>query len=151
MSDNNDKWLDEIISKIINTVKPQFDAEKWKQKYPDEFKMLQARNGKPSVHQFQWTTIFKNPISKLAAAAIIILAFGLLILQSNKKEKIETVKVLNVTQTSTEMLTLKSLTIAYRNGGIEAVEKQCDEAIEKLGFKPKKIAVQELISDIDGV
>ena len=38
----NDKWLDELISRTINTEKPQFDAEKWKQKFPDEFQALQT-------------------------------------------------------------------------------------------------------------
>jgi hypothetical protein len=66
-------------------------------------------------------------------------------------KKVEIVEVTNVAQSPAEMLTLKSLTIAYRNGGIEAVEKQCDKAIEKLGSKSKRIAVQELVADIDGV
>jgi len=35
-----EKKLDELISRTINTEKPRFDAEKWKQKYPDEFQTL---------------------------------------------------------------------------------------------------------------
>ena len=33
----NEKRMDELISRTINTTKPQFDPEKWRQKYPDEF------------------------------------------------------------------------------------------------------------------
>ena len=36
----NDRWLDELIHRTINTTKPDFDAKKWKQKYPEEFQTL---------------------------------------------------------------------------------------------------------------
>ena len=42
----NEKKMDELISRTINTEKPQFDAEKWKQKYPDEYQALLSRAGK---------------------------------------------------------------------------------------------------------
>jgi len=62
--------LDEIISRSINSGKPEFNAEKWKQKYPEEFQMLQSmsegktRTRRPSV----WTVVSQSPITKLAAA-----------------------------------------------------------------------------------
>jgi hypothetical protein len=77
MSDKKDeKWLDEIISQTIDSRKPEFDAEKWKQKYPEEFQMLQSLSGQdsrarqPSI----WRTVRHSPITKLAAAAGVVLA-----------------------------------------------------------------------------
>jgi len=147
---NDDKWLDDLISQNINTEKPQFDAEKWKQKYPDEFQILRSRTKVPA-HSIRRTVILKRAIVKFAAAAVIILAIGLFITRSGPDKKIEITKVTNATKSPAEMLTLKSLTIAYRNGGIEAVETQCDKAIEKLGSKSKDITVQELLTEINGV
>jgi hypothetical protein len=47
------------------------------------------------------------------------------------------------------MMTAMSLTIAYRRGGLEAVEQQCEKAIEMLGPRPKTISVQELLEDFN--
>ena len=77
---NDDKWLDELISRTINTEKPQFDAEKWKKKFPDEFQSLQLRAQKDSMSLVRWTSILKRPITKFAAAAVLVigLAIGVL-------------------------------------------------------------------------
>lgn len=72
----DEKWLDEIISRTINTTKPDFDVEKWKQKYPEEFQMLKSMASERSLtHQLNiWRKIMKSRITKLAAAAVIIIA-----------------------------------------------------------------------------
>jgi hypothetical protein len=147
--EKNDKWLEKIISKTINSGKPQFDAEKFKQKFPDEFQVLQSRANKPTIKP-QGTFIFKNPVIKFATAAAIILALSLFMIRSGKDEKVKIPKITNVTQSPAEMLTLRSLKTAYYKGGIEAVEAQCDNAIEQLKQKTKKITTNELLADING-
>ena len=69
----NEKQLDELISRTINTEKPQFDAEKWKRKYPDEFQSLLSRtaNGAPAYRPNIWRIISRSPIAKFAAAILI--------------------------------------------------------------------------------
>jgi hypothetical protein len=151
MNENKvNKWLDEIISKTINTRKPQFDAEKFKQKFPDELRLLQSRAFKQPQKLINWTIIFKNPISKLATAAVIILTVGLFVFFSEPKDKTTPPKVQNVEKSPVEMLTLRSLKIAYYNGGIEAVEAQCDNAIERLKPKSNQITVDQLFAEING-
>ena len=95
----------------------------------------------------------RNRAAKLlaAAAAIIVVCIGLFMIRSDKVEKVEINIVTKELKSPAEMLTLRSLMIAYRNGGVEAVETQCDNAIEKLGPKSKKITVQELLTEINGV
>jgi ABC-type transport system involved in Fe-S cluster assembly fused permease/ATPase subunit len=150
MSKKNDKRLDDLISKVINTKKPQFDAEKWKQKFPEEFQTFKSRAINATI-SLRWTSILKNPIIKFAVAAMIILAIGLFMTLYNQGTKDEKADVTEFTQSPAQMLTMRALKTAYYNGGIEAVETQCDNAIEKLGLKSKKTAVQELLTDIDGV
>lgn len=145
----DEKRLDELISKTINTEKPQFDAEKWKQKYPDEYQTLISRKAATSPRVIQWANILKSSMTKFAAAAVVIVAISFFAIHREPLDPQRPQEVI-VTKSPAEMLTLRSLKIAYRNGGIEAVETQCEKAIEKLGLKPERISVQELLEDIIG-
>lgn len=148
----NEKWLDELIYQAINTTKPEFDSEKWKQKYPDEFQMLKSRGRqsasviKPSI----WRSLLQNRLTKLAAAALIILAIGFFVIHLVPGEKVDTAEVPKVTKSPAELLTVASLNMAYRRGGVEAVERQCEQAIDKLGPRPAKITVNELLAEFNG-
>ena len=151
MDKENDKWLDELISHTINTEKPEFDAEKWKQKFPDEFQALLSRATDKSVRSSKRPILHKSPFVKFAAAAVIIITTGLFIILPGPEKKTDNAEVTGYSKSAAEMLTLRSLKIAYFNGGIEAVESQCDKAVEKITKKPEKITFQELLEDIDGV
>lgn len=75
--DNN---LDEKISKSINGGKVEFDFESWKSKNPEALKALQeiteSSSTKSSTKDLNlWRMIMRSRIIKLAAAAVIILAF----------------------------------------------------------------------------
>jgi hypothetical protein len=146
----NDKWLDELISRTINTTKPQFDSERWKQKYHKELQMLVSRAEKTSTTKVRLPNILKKPITKLAAAALIIVTISFLITHLGPSEKANTTDVTKVTKSPAELLTVASLNMAYRRGGIKAVEQQCDEAVEKLGPQPAKITVKELLAKSNG-
>ncbi|KPK76460.1 MAG: hypothetical protein AMJ79_06550 [Phycisphaerae bacterium SM23_30] len=74
----DEKWLDEQLFRAINVGDLQFDAEKWKEKYPQEYEMLSSsarRRSDASVsRQNIWRTIMTNRIINIAAAAVIIIA-----------------------------------------------------------------------------
>jgi len=148
---NNEKWLDELISQTINTAKPEFDAEQWKQKYPEEFQLLKSRaEQKPSRTQPSlWITIMHSRVVKLAAAAVLIIAVGLLIF-SQISHKQEPTQMAKKPKSPTEMLTAMSLTMAYRRGGIEAVDRQCQDAIKMLGPRPAQITIKQILTEFNG-
>jgi len=150
--EKNEKWLDEIISRVINTTKPQFDAEEWKQKYPEEFQILKSPAGQDSqIYQPKvWRLIVKSPITKITAAAVIIAAIGVFVFSRRPVEQIEPPEVLGVSKSPADLLTMASLGAAYRRGGIAEVEKQCDEAVRMLGPRPAEITVKELLSEFNG-
>ena len=83
---DNDK-LDRLICETINTENPHFDAEKWKQKFPDEYKTLISRREKAASPRRPniWRIILGKPAAQLAAAAAVILVFGLLLSQNGQK------------------------------------------------------------------
>jgi len=147
----NEKRLDELISQTINTGKPQFDAEKWKQKYPDEFQSLISRAAKgvsarqPNILK----VIFKSPLTKLAAAAVIIIAISFFITPQDRSKQ-EPPKIVEVTQSPVEMMTAMSLERAFRRGGIEAVENQCKEAFKPTRPAPGSLSIEQMLEEFDG-
>jgi hypothetical protein len=92
----------------------------------------------------------KSHFTKIAFAALIILAIGFFVVHLGRGKKIDTADVITVTESPAELLTMASLNMAYRRGGIEAIEKQCDEAIEKVGTPPPKITIKELLAEFNG-
>jgi len=145
----DEKWLDELISRTINTTKPEFDAEKWKQKYPEEFQMLLSRTRQASPRQPNiWRTILKSPITKLAAAAVIIAGIGLyaILVHQGPGEQ----PVPKVVKSPTKMMSAISLTMAYRRGGIEAVDEQCEKVIRMLGPRPLSLTLGQLLAENNG-
>ncbi|MHC4543493.1 MAG: hypothetical protein ACYTDW_02710 [Planctomycetota bacterium] len=150
MSDKkNEKRLDELISQTIDSRKPEFDAEKWKQKYPEEFQMLQSmsKQDSPTRQPSIWRTVCHSPITKIAAAAVIIVGISLLAVlvhQGPGEQHIPVVK------SPTKMTTAMSLIMAYRRGGIEAVDEQCEKAIRMLGPRPLRLTLGQLLAENNG-
>ncbi len=94
--------------------------------------------------------LVRHKVAVSGIAAVIILALGFLLFRPETQNNIEPPEVIKVIETPSEMLTLRSLKLAYYNGGIEAVEAQCDNAIERLRPKPEKITIEELYAEING-
>jgi hypothetical protein len=109
--------------------------------------MEQTIQAKPSVPR----VIIRNRMMRFtAAAAIIIVVISLFIVHQGPGEKADTAKTSISTKSPAELLTVASLNMAYRRGGIKAVEQQCEEAFEKLGPQPAKITIKELLTKSNG-
>ena len=150
MNDSNDKWLDEIISKTINTNKPQFDAEKWKQKFPDESKALQSRAINAPKHSVQWTSLFKSPAVKFAAATAIILVIGLFLGRERLSPEIPTSRPPYAAQPETKLISMMSMRASYQQGGFEALDQQFRETLDVLGPQSSGVSVKELLEGTNG-
>jgi len=145
----DEKWLDELIRGVIDSSKPQFDAEQWKEKYPKEFKMLVSRarqssrssKSQPNV----WRRIWKSPITRIAAAAVIIISVSFLIVLLNPNKQADTAKTAQAYISPAELTTFASLSFAYREGGMEMVEQMCDKALTMAGPQPASISMQDLL------
>ncbi|MFZ2147434.1 MAG: hypothetical protein WAV28_09445 [Sedimentisphaerales bacterium] len=78
-ADRNNKKLDELITKTIGRDKPQFDFDKWKDNHQKEIQVFKSQITKQqtshSVRMFKiGRTIMKSRVSKIAVAAVIIVA-----------------------------------------------------------------------------
>jgi hypothetical protein len=77
----NDKWLDDALAETIGSKKTEPNFEKWKQGHPQAVEMLTARAARgPSASKSPLSIrimIMKSPITKLVAAAMIIIAVAI--------------------------------------------------------------------------
>jgi hypothetical protein len=94
--------------------------------------------------------IFRNPITKLAAAAVIILAISFFIIHQSPSEQSDTNTVSKVTKSPVEMMTAMSLERAFQRGGMQAVENQFEQALKLLGPRTASLSSQELLSEFNG-
>jgi hypothetical protein len=145
----DEKRLDEIISRTINSGKPEFDAEKWKQKFPEEFQMLKSMSAeKAHTRRLSiWRKVCQSPITKLAAAAVIIAGIGLhaFIVHQCPDER----PVTKIAKSPVEMMTAMSLERAFQRGGIEAVEDQCRKAFRPIGLRPASLSFEQIIAEFN--
>ena len=73
----NNKWLDKILGQTIGSEKPQVNFEQWKENHPNAVKKLTSRANDTQVSKHPIKIkeiIMKNPIIRLAFAAVVIIA-----------------------------------------------------------------------------
>ncbi len=143
---DNDR-LDDLIFRTINTEKPQFDAEKWKQKYPDEYQTLISRREKTASSRRTniWKVTFGKSITGLAAAAAVILVIGLLLSRNRQNTNILAEKPLLIAQSPSKIISMASMRMAYQRGGMDALDKQFRETLDVLGPRSSSVSIQELL------
>jgi hypothetical protein len=148
MSERNEKWLDEQLKGVIDSGKVEFDGEQWKQKYSAEYQQLISRAARrPNVRRFWWV----RPLVRIAAV-IAIVAFVILRMYHRPENHIAqpVVAAANTVQSPTKMLSVLSLSLAYRQGGLDAVDGQYKKAYELLGQKNMNVSIGELLNDKNG-
>ncbi len=103
----NDKWLDDALSETIGSEKPRRDFEAWKQKHPEAVEMLTSRvNRQTSASKHPLSIrniIMKSPITKLAAAAVIVIAVSIVINQFDGSIDITTTAFAQITENMKKM------------------------------------------------
>jgi hypothetical protein len=94
--------------------------------------------------------ILRSRMVKLAAAAVIFVAVSLLMVYQNPPVQ-QPPQSGDVTKSPAEMLSAMSLNMAWRRGGIEALDEQSDKAFKMLGSKPADTTIEELHLELNGV
>ena len=84
-------------------------------------------------------------IKLTAAAAVIIVSISFYVHQGPGEQKDITIGF-EVAESPAEIMTMKSLKIAYRRGGIEGIENQCEKALKILGPQPASLSLGELFN-----
>jgi len=145
----------ENIEKFVRVRKPHVTTSRQmdKRTLNDSFAaMEQTIRAKPADHKPSTARIITlSRMMKLtAAAAVIIVGISLFIAHQGPSEKGGTTRVLEVAESPSEIMTMKSLTIAYRRGGIKGIENQCEKALKILGPQPASISLGDLFNGSNG-
>jgi hypothetical protein len=140
----------ENIEKFVRVRKPHVTTSRQmdKRTLNDSFTaMEQTIRAKSADHKPSTTRIITlSRMMKLAAAAVIIVGISLYIARQGPSEQGITTKFLEVAESPSEIMTMRSLTIAYRRGGIEGIENQCEKALKILGPQPASISLGDLFN-----
>jgi hypothetical protein len=146
MNGRFEKWLDEQLEKTINSGKVEFNVERWKQKYADEYQMLVSRNEKrPDAPRLLWA-------SQLAriAAVIALVALAIFLVPRRPEKHAEPAVVTKPDKSPATMMSRLSLTRAYERGGLDAMDEQCEKAFKMLGKKNTQVTARELLNESSG-
>lgn len=145
----NEKDFENIVSRLNIDDSPD-DAHRRNLRR----RMLSVFNEKSSRRTITFQTIagtiIKSRLAKLAAAAVIIIAIGLFLIGRNPEEQTKNRTKIQVAKSPAEMLTVASLNVAYRKGGLEAVEKEYERVHEKMVPWPNKVTISGLFEEFDG-
>ena len=145
----------ENIEKFVRVGKPNVKTSRQmdKRTLDDSFTaMEQTVRAKSAGHKPSTARIvtLSRMVKLAAAAAVIIIAISFFIVHQNPSEKADTTIISKVPKSPAEMQAILSLSIAYRRGGIEAVDRQCQKAIEMLGPRPAEITIQQILTEFNG-
>ncbi|HUT29302.1 MAG TPA: hypothetical protein VMX13_05880 [Sedimentisphaerales bacterium] len=105
----------------------------------------QSKGGRPNP----WKVVVQSRMTKVAAAAVVIVLIGV-VGHRISREQTDGQTASEATKSPAEMLTYASLTVAYRQGGFEEVEKQCEKAFELLGPRPASLSPQQVLTEFNG-
>ena len=141
--------LDELIARTINTEKPQFDAEKWRQKYCDEYRTLGSRRERAASARQPgiWRAIFGKPVVQFATAATVIVAVGLLFIRDRQDPNGPTAKPPLIVHSPAKMISMASMRVAYQRGGLDALDEQFRDALDVFGPRSSSVSIRELLED----
>jgi hypothetical protein len=153
MSERKDeKWLDKQLQRAVDGTTPVFDAQTWKQKHRDEYRILLSRGseGNPPASNAGRTVrvVLGSWIGRLAVAAMVAVAVGLFVLGRGGHGPNTLIEPPGpVAQASpARMMSMMSLRMAYQQGGFEALDRQLQDTLDEFGPRSSSVPVRELFN-----
>ncbi len=141
----------ENIEEFVKVRKPHVTTSRQmdKRTLVDSFAaMEQTIRAKSADHKPSTTRIITlSRMMKLtAAAAVIIVGISFFIAHQGPSEQVITTKFLETVESPAEIMTMKSLKIAYCRDGMEGIENQCEKALKILGPQPASLSLRDLFN-----
>jgi len=143
----------EDIEKRIKNVNIVIDSESNKRVFSNILQAFEkskakdlARTDQPNI----WRMIFRNPLTKLAAAALIIIAASLFLGRGRHIPSGPTAEPRIIAQSTVKKMSLMSLRMAYQRGGFDALDRQFRDTLDAPGLQSISISMQELLEGVNG-
>ncbi len=87
-------------------------------------------------------------LQAMAAATIVVLT---VVIIARPPQRITSPSPLNRAYSAADLLTVGGLNAAYRRGGLEAVDRQCEAAARRLEEQPRRISINQLLGELKGI
>ena len=138
---------EENIEEFVKARKPDVTTsrEMDKRTLDDSFSTMEQTvraNIKPSTARI---VTFGRMIKLTAAAAVIIIGISFFMAHLGPGEQNDII-IAEALDSPAKIMTMKSLKIAFRRGGVEAIENQCDKALKILGPEPASFSTADLFN-----
>ena len=144
--------LEERIRSAIGPEEVTFDFDKWKashQRQIELFKSTVSQETSVLRKPYLIQMIIQSRVTRIAAAAAIIIATCIFFVHHEQAGDIETQQITKTEKSPAELTTLASLSFAYHQGGMEMVEQMCDKALKMAGQRPANISMKEFVEEIN--
>jgi len=96
-----------------------------------------------------WKLILKNPVAKLAAAAVIIITVSLFIVHLGPDEQAPTDKNIITAKSPADMTSFLSMSLAYKNNGLAGLEEHCEKADKAMSKETPKITLSGILKELN--
>ncbi len=93
--------------------------------------------------------IIKNPVTKLAVAAVIIITVGLFIVHLGPDEQAPTDKNIITAKSPADMTSFLSMSLAYKNNGLAGLEEHCEKADKAMSKETPKITLSGILKELN--
>ena len=94
-------------------------------------------------------TLPRHFITRATAAAAVVVIVALLARHPLRREPAPT-PPRRATVSAAELLTVRRLNTVYRRAGMQCLERQCEEAAERVDIRPTRMSVEDLIAEFNG-
>ena len=144
---------DNNIEEQIKNLKTEASAELDEKMHRKFQQALGKEKTTTASHQpIRWSIILHSRITKLAVAAALVLGvLRLTVVEIGVPEQTKINEAAARSETPAEMVSILSLNMAFRDGGMEAVEEQFEKAEKRVksGLK-ENVTADELICELGG-
>jgi len=97
-----------------------------------------------------WGSMARSPLARTAAVAALVMIVALVVLSRTSHEPVRQPSYVGEAPSAAEMLTVGRLNAACRRGGLPEIERQCEQAAQRLEARPERISVEQLIREMKG-
>lgn len=87
-------------------------------------------------------------IIKVAAIVAVISGIGIFVFKYHTLDRFNEQDMAEIKKTPAELMTARTLYTAYRQGGIEAVERRCEMARKTLKPRTTELTIKELLTEL---
>ena len=95
-----------------------------------------------------WKLIINNPVVKMAAAAVILIILGLLLVHWNtEQKKLETPN--KITSHQLEPTSLLSMSLTFQKKGLAGLEEQLDKTLQSENRPYKEINLSDILNELN--